>query len=210
MLGHNIVFIFIAVPRVQEKVKIEAKIPEKKIKVDNMIDTAICMLTCMVNRIHKMTSDKDVELLYEIVEEFICQNRQEKIASCSIIKELQQKIAIYAFGKKDEIPILARFVRFTLMIQRTYGADLVSSLGSLRLDLTFSTTEGYELYMHDFNRGKIEKHIHSLLFYPPYQAHFKLNAEDLTMNVNDTHFGKLSMTLEQTNIIHYKIILFTP
>jgi hypothetical protein len=145
----------------------------------------------MVDSINGWTSPAELDELYESVEEFIQENRQElDLAFLPFFTKLTSKVEKYAELKTNKIQILARFFRFTMMLKKKYGAELVCKSGSLLLELTFSSMEGYKLYKQDLEKGEIEKQIHSVLLYPPYLANFHLGIEDLTIHLNDTNTRK--------------------
>ncbi|XP_056006602.1 uncharacterized protein LOC130050461 [Ostrea edulis] len=172
---------------VEETVRIEARNPQKRKFAETLTDTSISILNCMINSITEKTSDSQIELLYESVEEFIRNNEEERstLASNPFFEELHQKITRYANLKENAMEILAKFLYFTMRLKKKYGAEFEVSQGSLLLKLTFSSERGYDLYMQDLERGEIGKLILSVLLYPPFLASFNLHAEDLMIYLND-------------------------
>jgi hypothetical protein len=169
-------------------VKIEAKCPERQKLAEALNDTSISILNCIVNSVNDCTSESELETVYESVEDVMHENWDGKpdLTTLPLFKELEQKIKEHANVKNNSIQILNRFLRFTLTLKNKYCAEFECRQGCIRLELTFSTEEGYELYMKDFESGEIEKQIHSVLLYPPYLANFDLHAEDLTIQLSDS------------------------
>jgi hypothetical protein len=182
---------FTIAPCVQETVDLESKNPEKRKLAEMLTHTSISLLNHMVENINGWTSQAELDELYESVEEFVQENRKEMdVAFSPFFTKLTSKVEKYADLKTNTLQILARFFRFTMMLKKKYGAELVCKSGSLLLELTFSSMEGYKLYIQDFEKGEIEKQIHSVLLYPPYLANFHLGTEDLTIHLNHTNTRK--------------------
>jgi hypothetical protein len=172
-------------------VKLEAKSPEKRKLAEIFTETSISILNNMVDSINGWTSQSELDDLYESVDKFIQKNSEDLEFEISpFYKKLTSKIERYAELKKNTVQILARFFHFTMMLKEKYGAELVCKSGSLQLEFTFSSEEGFESYMKDFEKGDIEKVIHTVLLYPPYLANFDLHTEDLTLHLEFSNTGK--------------------
>jgi hypothetical protein len=179
----------------EETVIIEARDPQNKELAETYIDRSISILNCMTESITGVTSEEEIEILYESVEEVICENEEVVKTSAfdQFYEALDKKIKIYVDLKNNKMRILRRFLRFTLTLNKSYGAKLVSSPGSVLLKLAFTSERGYDLYMQDLERGEIGKQIMSVLLYPPYLANFNLEYEDLMIYLNGTEItGKIS------------------
>lgn len=141
----------------------------------------------MVDTIQKQTTESEIEQLYEAIDNFI-QNNKEEIENCHLkflLEGLEEKITKYAdLKKKDKMKILARFLRFSVGIKKNYGACVESSKGSLILSVTFSSQKGYDLYKQDLEKGIIKEQIRQLFLYSPYLASFGLRAVDLIICLN--------------------------
>ncbi|XP_056003727.1 uncharacterized protein LOC125662515 [Ostrea edulis] len=174
-------------PCVEENVRVEARDPQLNNLVETLTNTSISILNDMKDSITEMTPDSDIELLFESIEEFISENKENisTLTSFPFFEELAQKIKRYAYLKKSPMQTLARHLRFILRLKKMYGAELECSQGSLLLKLTFSSEGGCDHYMHDLERGEIGELILSVLLYPPYLANYNLHAEDLMIYLND-------------------------
>lgn len=151
----------------------------------------------MIDTIHELTSESEIEQLYESVEDFIRENRDiENRHLENMLKGLEEKIKTYAkLQDGQKMKILARFFKFSLGMKKNYGACVESSKGSLILTVTFSSTKCYDFYKKDLEKGKIGQQILQLILYPPFLASFHLRADDLVVCMNGqklTHtIGKL-------------------
>lgn len=157
--------------------------------METLTNTSIYILNEMVKSINKMTSESEIDQLYENIEDFIQGNNlKEEIENKQFLKlheKLKRKITSYANSHKpNQMNILAKFYKFNREITRKYGAIVESSKGSLILLLTFSSKRGYDLYKEDLESGKIGKEILELFLYPPYLASFDLEPEDLVVHLN--------------------------
>ena len=171
----------------KENIKIEARAAEKRKFVETLIDISISSLNEMINSIHQLTSESEIDQLYESVVQFIQANKEEieNISLKNLLVNLQEKIASYAkLHEVNKIKILAKFIEFSVKLRRDFGAIVESSKGSLLLLLTFSSKRGYDLYKKDLKSGKIGKEILQLFLYPPLLNSFYLKAEDLVVHLN--------------------------
>lgn len=165
--------------------------------METFSDICIRILNEMIDTIHELTSESEIEQLYESVEDFIRENRDiENRHLENMLKGLEEKIKTYAkLQDGQKMKILARFFKFSLGMKKNYGACVESSKGSLILTVTFSSTKCYDFYKKDLEKGKIGQQILQLILYPPFLASFHLRAEDLVVCMNGqklTHtIGKL-------------------
>lgn len=165
--------------------------------METFSDICIRILNEMIDTIHELTSESEIEQLYESVEDFIRDNRDiENRHLENMLKGLEEKIKTYAkLQDGQKMKILARFFKFSLGMKKNYGACVESSNGSLILTVTFSSTKCYDLYKKDSEKGKIGQQILQLILYPPFLASFHLQADDLVVYMNGqklTHtIGKL-------------------
>lgn len=170
-----------------ENISIEAKTERKRKFAETLCDISIRILNEMVDTIQKHTTESEIEQLYEAVDNFI-QNNKEEIENCHLqimLEGLGEKITKYANLKEnDKMQILARFLRFSAGIKRIYEASVESSKGSLILSVTFSSQKGYDLYKQDLEKGIIKEQIRQLFLYSPYLASFGLRPVDLIVCMN--------------------------
>lgn len=170
-----------------ENITIEAKTPQRIEQAEELTDIAIHVLNELVDSIHVLSSESELEQLYESIEDFIRSNKEdiENINLQDLFQELDKKIRRYAkLQQGNRFKILARFLKFITGIKKNYDANVESSKGSLILTVTFSTQYGYNLYKKDLKRGKIGENILELILYPPYLSSFDLKAEDLVLCLN--------------------------
>jgi hypothetical protein len=156
-----------------------------------MTKISISILNDMVNSINGCTSESELELLYEQVEKFIEDNQGElELSTFPIIEKLSPKIQRYAKLKKNTVHILTKFLSFIRRLRNKYDVELKITPDSILPKLTSSSEERSERNMQDLEKGKIDKSINSLLVDPPYLANFDLQAEDLTIHLNDSDARK--------------------
>lgn len=141
----------------------------------------------MVEAIHVLTPESDIEQLYELIEDFI-RKKKENIENNNLkdfLRGLTEKIKRHAKQQEgNRLKILAGFARFILRIEKYYDGYVKSSRGSLILTVTFSSQKGYDLYKKDLEQGIIGQQILELILYPPFLASFDLKAEDLVVCMN--------------------------
>lgn len=141
----------------------------------------------MVEAIHVLTPESDIEQLYELIETFITRNK-ENIENKNLedfLQGLKEKIKRHAKQQEgNRMKILAGFAKFILRIEKYYDGYVKVSKGSLILTVTFSSQKGYDLYKKDLEHGKIGQQILELILYPPFLASFDLKAEDLALCMN--------------------------
>ena len=80
--------------------------------------------------------------------------------------------------------ILARFLRFNVMLKEKYGARVDCSKSSILLFVTFSTRIGYDLYKKDSETGQIGEQIMELFLYFSFLESFGLKADDIDISLN--------------------------
>lgn len=169
-----------------ENITIEAKAGQKRKFVETFSDICIRILNEMIDTIHELTSESEIEQLYESVEDFITENRDiDNRHLENILKGLEEKIKAYAkLQDGQKMKILARFLKFSLGMKKNYGACVESSKGSLILTVTFPSRKCYDIYKKDLEKGKIGQQILQLILYPPFLASFHLQADDLVVCMN--------------------------
>lgn len=169
-----------------ENITIEAKTDEKRQFVETLSDMCISILNEMIDTIHGLTSESEIEQLYESVEDFIRETKDiENSHLENLLKRLEDKIKTYAkLQYRKKMKILARFLKFSLGMKKNYDACVESSKGSLLLTVTFSSTKCYDLYKKDLENGVIGQQILQLISYPPFLASFHLQVDDLVVCMN--------------------------
>lgn len=178
--------------------------------METLTDISICILNEMVDAIHVLTPESDIEQLYISIEDFIRENKEhiENNNLHDFLQGLAEKIKRYAKRQEGNgIKFLARFMRFSLWIKKNYGACVESSKGSLILTVRFSSQKGYDLYTEDLEKGIIGQQILELILYPPYLASFDLQAEDLVVFLNGQELTQDSGKLHSSEYITQEEIL---
>ena len=151
----------------------------------------------MINVVNKETTESEIIELYESIEVFIQDNKEEieNKELEDLLTKLREKITVYAnLQKENQMQILARFFRFSIMLKKKYEARVKCSKSSILLHVTFSTRIGYDLYRKDLENGRIAEHIMELFSYPPFLDSFGLKADDIEISLNGSlltrHKGK--------------------
>ena len=142
----------------------------------------------MINVVNKLTTESEISELYELIEVFIQDNKEEieNEELEDLLTKLREKITVYAnLQKENQMQILARFFRFNIMLKKKYEARVKCSKSSILLFVTFSTRIGYDLYKKDLENGRIAEHIMELFLYPPFLDSFGLKADDIEISLND-------------------------
>lgn len=192
------IFLLLKALTSSENITIEAKAGQKRKFVETFSDICIRILNEMIDTIHELTSESEMEQLYESVEDFIRENRDiENRHLEKMLKGLEEKIKTYAKlqdGKK--MKFLARFLKFSLGMKKNYGACVESSKGSLILTITFSSTKCYDVYKKDLEKGKIGQQFLQMISYPPFLASFHLQADDLVVCMNGQELKHMSGKLK--------------
>ena len=167
--------------------------------METLSDTSIPMLNEMVGAIDEMTSESEIDELYKLLEDFIQANKEEieDVKLLNLFTKLREKITLYAnLQKERRMRIIARFVRFNIMLKQKYGAHVDYSKSSILLLVTFSSRLGYDLYKKDLENGRIGEQILELFLYPPFLESFGLKADDIEISLNGRlltrHNGKNS------------------
>nr|XP_022316857.1 uncharacterized protein LOC111120436 [Crassostrea virginica] len=170
-----------------ETIKIEPKIPKKRKLTETLSDTSIFILNEMINVVNKMTTESEIIELYEVIEVFIQDNKEEieNKELEDLLTKLREKITVYAnLQEENQMQILARFFRFNIMLKKKYGARVKCSKSSILLFVTFSTRIGYDLYKKDLENGRIAEHIMELFLYHPFLESFGLKTDDIEISLN--------------------------
>lgn len=142
----------------------------------------------MVNPVDEITSESEIDELYESVENFIKANKEEieNLDLRNIFNKLEENITAYArLQGSHKKRILARFLNYILMLKEKYGASLKCSKSSISLLTIFTSRRYYDLYKKDLGNGQIGELIKELLLYPPFLDSFGLKADDLVISLND-------------------------
>ena len=111
----------------------------------------------MINVVNKMTTESEISKLYELIEVYIQDNKEEieNKELEDLLTKLREKITVYAkLQKENQMQILARFFRFNIMLKKKYEARVKCSKSSILLLVTFSTRIGYDLYKKDLEYGR--------------------------------------------------------
>ncbi|XP_078318419.1 uncharacterized protein LOC144620715 [Crassostrea virginica] len=140
----------------------------------------------MINVVNKMTTESEISELYELIEVFIQDNKEEieneKLED--LLTKLREKITVYAnMQEENQMQILARFFRFNIMLKK-YEARVDYSKSSILLLVTFSSRLGYDLYKKDLENGRIGEQILEVFLYPPFLESFGLTADDIEISLN--------------------------
>ena len=190
-------FLFFVELTSRDNVKFVSKVAVKRKFVETLSDTSIPMLNEMVGVIDEMTSESEIEEIYKLLEDFIQANKEEieNKKLLNLFTKLRKKITCYAkLQKGSRMRILARFVRFNIMLKEKYGAHVEYSKSCIQLLVTFSSRMGYDLYKKDLENGRIGEHILKVFLYPPFLESFGLKADDIEISLNDSlltgHKGK--------------------
>ena len=190
-------FLFFVELTSRDNVKFVSKVAVKRKFVETLSDTSIPMLNEMVGAIDEMTSESEIEEIYKLLEDFIQANKEEieNKKLLNLFTKLRKKITLYAkLQKESRMRILARFVRFNIMLKEKYGAHVEYSKSCIQLLVTFSSRMGYDLYKKDLENGRIGEHILKVFLYPPFLESFGLKADDIEISLNGSlltrHKGK--------------------
>ena len=187
-------------------------------------DIAMSVLNEMVDAVNEVTAEADIYQIYESVEDFIQDKKEEpeSLRLQNFFKKLKEKITSYAkLQGRNQIKILANFYKFISKIKRQYEALVECFNGSIVFLMIFSSKEGYDLYKKDIERGRIGEQILELFLYPPFVNSFGLKADDVKISLNDRlltkHKGKekvcsnahlLYVTLNTGIMLHHSYFRF--
>ena len=185
MYEYNFFSFFIEITS-KETIRIHPRVVGKDTNVETFIDTSISILNEMVAAIHEMTSESDLNYIYESINDFLRENKEYGIVILQdLFKTLKEKIKVYAQIKKEnQMKILANFHKFWLGMQRKYKAYVEFSKSSILLLVTFSSKSGYVLYQEDLENGQIGEQLMELLLFPPFLGSFGLKEGDLEITLN--------------------------
>ena len=181
----NILYYFFLVETVEIKTDSDDKEEEKF--VETLIGIWISTLNEMVHAVDELTSESEINQLYESVVDFVRNNKEEieNVHLRNLLKYLEKKIQSYAqLQRRHRMKILGKFLEFILMLKRDYGVLVECVKGSILLSLTFSSRIGHERYEEDLENGKIGKLIKELFLYPSFLERFGLKAENLIISLN--------------------------
>ena len=161
--------------------------------METLIDIWISSLNEMIIAVHEMTSESEIDKIYESVEEFLRHNKEEieNMYLQNLLKKLKKKITSYAkLQGPNRLRIIGKFLEFILMLKREYGACMECVKGSILLYVTFSSMRGADLYRKDLENGLIGKHIIELFSYQPFLDSLGLKADDLVISLNGKELTK--------------------
>ena len=171
----------------KETIEIRSRVASKSHIVETLIDMSISVLNKMVDAVNELTSEADVNQIYDLIAEFMRDNKEEPENRHlqNLLMKLNEKIISFAeLQGPNRIKILANHTRFSLRMRREYGAQVEYSKSSILLSVTFSSKEGYDLYKKDLENGRIGEQILELFLYPPYLESFGLKAGDIDISLN--------------------------
>ena len=181
-----IIFFFFIELTSKETIRIRPRVEGKKTVVETLIDTTISILNEMVAAVDEMSSESDLQDIYDSIDDFIRENKEpENLPLQDLFKALKEKIKVYAQIKKtNQMKILANFIKFCLRMQKEYGADVEFSKSSILLLVTFSSKSDYVLYQKDLENGQIGEQLMELLLFPPFLSSFDLKEDDIEITLN--------------------------
>ena len=171
----------------KETIEIRSRVASKSHIVETLIDMSISGFNEMVDAVNELTSEEDVNRIYDLIAEFMRDNKEEPENRHlqNLLMKLNEKIISFAeLQGPNRIKILANHTRFSLRMRREYGAQVEYSKSSILLSMTFSSKEGYDLYKKDLENGRIGEQILELFLYPPYLESFGLKAGDIDISLN--------------------------
>ena len=171
----------------KETIEIRSRVALKSHIVETLIDMSILGFNEMVDAVNELTSEEDVNRIYDLIAEFMQDNKEEPENRHlqNLLIKLNKKITSFAELKgPNQIKILANHTRFNLRMRREYGAQVEYSKSSILLSMTFSSKGGYDLYKKDLENGRIGEQILELFLYPPFLESFGLKADDIDISLN--------------------------
>ena len=182
----NIIFFFFIELTSKETIRIRPRMEGKETVVETLIDTSISILNVMVAAVDEMSSESDLQDIYDSIDDFIRENKEpENLPLQDLFKALKEKIKVYAQIKKtNQMKILENFNKFCLRMQRKYRAHVEFSKSSILLLVTFSSKSGYVLYQEDLANGQIGEQLMELLLFPPFLSSFDLKEDDIEITLN--------------------------
>ena len=178
-------FFFIELTSI-ETIGIQPRVVGKETIVETFIDTSISILNDMVAAVPEMSSESDLQYIYESIDELIQENKgPENLPLQDLIKTLKENIKVYAqIQNKNQMKILANCLKFCVRMRRKYGAHVECSKSSILLLVTFSSKSGYVLYKMDLENGQIGEQLMELLLFPPFLGSFDLKEDDIEITLN--------------------------
>lgn len=170
----------------KETIGIRSRDVAKSAIVETLINMSISGFNEMVDAVNELTSEADVNQIYDLMAEFMRDNKEpENPHLQNLLMKLDQKIISFAeLQGPNRFKIIANHTRFSLRMRREYGAQLEYSKSSILLSVTFSSKEGYDLYKKDLEIGRIGEQILELFLYPPFLESFGLKADDIDISLN--------------------------
>ena len=185
-LIHFIVCLFFAELTSKEIIEIRSRDVAKSPIVETLINISISVLNKMVDAVNELTSEADVNQIYDLLAEFMLDNKEpENPHLQNLLMKLNEKIISFAeLQGQNQIKILAKHTRFSIRMRREYGAQVEYSKSSILLSVTFSSKEGYDLYKKDLENGQIGEQILELFLYPPFLDSFGLKVDDIDISLN--------------------------
>lgn len=172
-----------------ETLEIESNSNDKEEEkfAEALIHIWISTLNEMVRAVDELTSESEINRLYESVVIFVRNNKEEieNVHLRNLLKSLEKKIQSYAqLQRRQRMEILGKFLEFILLLKKDYGVLMECTKGSILLSLTFSSRTGHERYEVDLENGRIGKMIKELFLYPPFLEIFGLKADNLIISLN--------------------------
>ena len=154
--------------------------------METLIDTSITILNEMVAAVHEMTSESDLQQIYESIIDFIrgIGEEPENLLLQNLLKKLMEKVLVCAkIQRTNQIRILANFLKFCLTMKIEYGAHVKYSRSSILLRVTCSSISSYELYKKNLKNGRIGEQLIELFLFPPFLDSFDLKEDDIEITL---------------------------
>lgn len=155
--------------------------------VETFIKTSISVLNTMVDDINVMTTESDINQIYESITEFIYDNKENQVDLLlqNLIETLTDKMEAYAsLQGPNKTKILGKFLKHKSRMMNLYNVNLKYSESSILLLVIFYSRRGYDLYKRDLENGRIGEQIVELFLYPPLLGCFGLKADDIEISLN--------------------------
>ena len=110
----------------KETIEIKSRLAAKTHILESFVDVSILILNKMVDAVNEMTSESDINQIYESIAEFMRYNKEEPENRHlqELLKKLSVKIKEIAFRRTDRIKILSNFHKFCLRMTIDWSGNI--------------------------------------------------------------------------------------
>ncbi|XP_062573834.1 reticulocyte-binding protein homolog 2a-like [Saccostrea cucullata] len=170
-------------------ITLEAKDTSKRAQVHVMSDMITDSLNQMMDEINKKSTEEDISDIQSSFELYVdgITSDDEKESAMHLLERMKNFIPKYAgMNPEKKIAILNKFVTFISTLRKNYKlSDMYILYGSMLMSMTFATEDGYNHFIDDSKKGKVNQYLMVFFYDPDILSAVGLVKDDISVSITD-------------------------